>query len=87
MTPLSTEQIIALAVDKFATPRGTQTISAGGRTMRVHTAGERILHLPNGAVVKVITDDSGVVTQIEEDEAMHAVVRPNTLTLRLKQGA
>lgn len=87
MAPLTTEQIIALAVDKFATPRGAKTIHAGGRSVRVHTPGERVLHLPNGATVKVMTDDSGVVTQIEEDEAMHAVVRPNTLTLRLRQGS
>lgn len=86
MAPLTTEQIIALAVEKFAVQRGSKTIHAGGRSMRVHTPGERVLHLPNGATVKVTTDESGVSTQVEEDEAMHAVVRPQTFKLRLKQG-
>ena len=49
--------------------------------MRVHTPGERILHLPNGACVKVMVDDSGVATQIVEDEAQHAVVRPHPISL------
>lgn len=59
-------------------------VHAGGRAVQVHTPGERVLHLPNGATVKVTTDDSGVVTQIEEDESLHAVARPNTLTLRIR---
>lgn len=90
MHPLAnctTEQIIEAAVAKFGAARPVSTVFAGGRAIKVHQAGERVLHLPNGAVVKVVTDDSGVVTQIEEDEAMHAVVRPNTLMLRLRQGA
>lgn len=71
-----TEELIKRAVHKFAAPRGEKLISAGGRTMRVHAPGERVLHLPNGNVVKVTVDDSGVATQIEEDGALHAVVRP-----------
>jgi hypothetical protein len=50
--------------------------------MRVHTPGERVLYLPNGVCVKVTTDDSGVATQVEEDEALHAVVRPHSINLR-----
>lgn len=80
----STEQLIAAAVHKFAAPRGTKMIHAGGRPMNVHTRGERVLHLPNGSVVKVTVDDSGVATQIEEDDALHAVVRPHPITRRTR---
>jgi hypothetical protein len=49
--------------------------------MRVKTAGERIIHLPNGQTVRVSVDDSGVATQVEEDDCLHAVVRPRTISL------
>jgi len=79
----STEQLIAAAVHKFAAPRGDKMIHAGGRAVHVHTAGERTLILPNGHAVKVMTDDSGVATQIEEDDALHAVVRPHPIRIRI----
>ncbi len=78
----STEQLIAAAVHKFTAPRGERTVFAGGRRVVVHTPGERILHLPNGAVVKVTVDDSGHATQIEEDDALHAVARPTSVKVR-----
>lgn len=80
----STEALIQAAVAKFCAPRGTKTISTAARTMQVHTAGERVLHLPNGQTVKVTVDDSGTATQIEEDDALHAIVRPATHRLQLK---
>lgn len=80
--PLTTEQIIAAAVHKFGARRGERTIWAAGRRIVVRTAGERILHLPNGTVVKVTTDDSGVATQIEEDEHLHAIARPASIRVR-----
>lgn len=79
---LTTEQIIAAAVHKFAAPRGERVVFAGGRRVTVHTAGERVLHLPNGAVVKVSTDDSGCATQIEENDHLHAIARPRSIRLR-----
>lgn len=79
---ITTEQIIQAAVAKFAAPRGERVISTSARTMRVHTPGERVLYLPNGACVKITTDASGVATQVEEDDALHAVVRPKPVNLR-----
>ena len=35
------------------------------------------MRLPQRADVKVSVDDSGVATQIEEDEHLHAIVRPH----------
>lgn len=51
--------------------------------MKVRTAGEKILHLPNGSVVKVVTDDSGRVTHVVEDDHQHAIVRPPTIRLKV----
>jgi hypothetical protein len=82
MTP-SVDDYIAAAMSAFKAKRGEKTISAGGRTIRTHTPGERILHLPNGQHVKVSVDDSGVATQVEDDEALHAIVRPQPIRYRL----
>ena len=78
---ITTEMIIQAALDKFRAPRGEKTIWAGMRRMRVRTAGEKVLFLPNGVTVKVTTDDSGVATQIEENESLHAIARPNGVNL------
>ncbi len=80
---ITTEDIIRAAVDKFRVRRGEKFIHAGGKGTRVRTASEKILYLPNGTVVKVSVDDSGHATQIEEDEGLHAIARPETYTARL----
>jgi hypothetical protein len=82
MTP-TTDDYIAAAMSAFRARRGEKTIHAGGRSMRVHTPGERVIHLPNGHQVKVSVDDSGIATQIKEDEALHAIVRPKTIRRKL----
>jgi len=82
----TTEAIIRAAVHKFAAPRGDRIISSPWGTMRVHTPGERVLHLPNGRVVRVATDASGCATQIESDHNMHAVARPQPFRLSAKAG-
>lgn len=81
---ITTDQLIAEAMAKFRARRGEKFIMANGHAARVHTPGERILYLPNGAHVKVSVDDSGIATQVEEDEALHAIVRPQTI--RAKYG-
>lgn len=75
------EELIKMSVQKFTAPRGTKFVHAGGRAMHVRTAGERVLLLPDGSKVRVSVDDSGVATQIEEDEALHAVVRPRPINM------
>jgi hypothetical protein len=76
---VTTHDLITGWMHRFRARRGDKLIHAGGRAVRVHTSGERVLHLPNGVQVKVTTDDSGVATQIEEGEALHAVVRPHPI--------
>ena len=90
---VTTEQIIEKALktmptgtDPFRAPRGSKTIWAGKGRMRVRTPGERILYLPNGVAVKVTTDDSGIATQIEEVEALHAIARPKSIHLNALGG-
>lgn len=82
-SPSFTEMLIQRAIDKFAAPRRETKVFAGGRGMTVHRPGERVLHLPNGATVKVTVDDSGVATQVEEDEHLHAIVRPPTFHYKI----
>ena len=73
------EELIKASVEKFCAPRGQKFVHAGGRGMRVQTPGERTLLLPNGVAVKVTVDDSGVATQIEEAESLHAIARPKPI--------
>jgi hypothetical protein len=77
------DDYIAAFKSAFRAPRGTKTILAGGRAMQVRTAGERVIHLPNGHTVKVSVDDSGVATQIEDNDTLHAIVRPRPMDYRL----
>lgn len=79
----STEDLITQFLHRFRARRGTKMIHAGGRAVHVHTAGERTLYLPNGATVKVTTDDSGTATHVEESDGLHAIARPETLRLKL----
>ena len=55
--------------------RSKTVFTVAGR-VGIATPGEKIIHLPNGVAVKVTTDESGTATQVEEDEALHAIVRP-----------
>lgn len=80
---MSTGELIEKRIEQFCAPRGEKMIHAGGRAMRVRTRGERTLHLPNGSVVKVSVDDSGVATQIEENDALHAIARVKSIRVDL----
>jgi hypothetical protein len=82
VTP-TVDDYINAAMQAFRARRGEKTIFAGDRRVSVRTAGERVIYLPNGVAVKVTTDDSGIATQIEEDEALHAIVRPHTIRRKL----
>ena len=52
---------------------------------RRHVARERILTLPSGERVRVSVDDSSTVTQIEHDHSLDAIVRPRTITLKVRR--
>lgn len=82
---ITTDDIIRTALGKLRARRGDRFVHAGGRGMATHTAGKQCIYLPNGAAIEVRTDDSGVVTQVETDDALHAVARPNPIRLHLTQ--
>lgn len=83
MALMTTEQIVNAAVEAMRAPRGRKMISAGGRNMQVRTPGERVLYLPNGTKVKVTTDDSGKATQVEENDSLHGIARPDPYYVKL----
>jgi hypothetical protein len=49
-----------------------------------YRAKKRTVTLPNGKRALVTVDDSGTVTQIERDEGLDAVVRPKTVTIKIR---
>jgi hypothetical protein len=52
---------------------------------RRHVAQDRIVTLPTGERVRVWVDDSGTVTQIEHDHTLDAVVRPQTIRVKMRR--
>lgn len=79
---LTTEQIIRAAVNSLSAPRGKSFISTPHGSMRVNTDGEKVITLPNGVQVRVHTDASGTVTHIEENDHLHAIVRPQPCMMK-----
>lgn len=85
--PVTTEDWIRFCVDDFNADaeRGERFIHAGGRGITVKTDGEKVVTLPNMARVRIHTDASGRATHVEEDEHLHAVARPATYRLNLRE--
>ena len=52
---------------------------------RRYQARERIVTLPTGERVRVSTDDSTTVTQIEHDHTLDAIVRPQTIRMKIRR--
>lgn len=80
-SPSLTESLIKTAVHKFTAPRSLKYISIPGvapKHNHVHEDGVATLLLPNNQKVKVVTDASGRVTHVIEDEHQHAIARPLT---------
>jgi hypothetical protein len=46
---------------------------------------ERTVTLPTGERVKVTVDDSGTVTQVEHNDTLDAIVRPQTIRVKLRR--
>lgn len=81
---LDTEDLIRYGLNQFRAERRERFTHAGGRGIRTHTTGEKVLHLPNGETVKVTTCDADSTTHIEEDDRLHAVVRPQPATYKAR---
>lgn len=55
-----------------------------GVALLKHRASKRTITLPDGRRALVTVDDSGTVTQIESADRLDAIVRPKTITVRLR---
>jgi hypothetical protein len=51
-----------------------------------HRATKRTVTLPNGERALVTVDDSRTVKHIEHGDQLDAVVRPRTVTIRIRKG-
>jgi hypothetical protein len=56
---------------------------AQGIAQLKHRAKQRTVTLPNGERAKVTVDDSGHVTQVERDERLDAIVRPDVIRIKV----
>ena len=74
------ERMIDHYKDRFdaADQRKSKTVFTVAGRVGIAQPGEKIIYLPNGVGVKVTTDESGTATQVEEDDALHAIVRPKS---------
>lgn len=73
-------QFVARNVTRMRAPLREHTMfTSAGRTL-MHTKGERIIYGPDGRPLCRVVEDDLHGCQIEEDERLHAVVRPRTVT-------
>ena len=61
------------------TPKGVTLLGP-----RQFIARERIVTLPSGERVRVSVDDSDTVTQVEHHHTLDAIVRPQTIRLKIR---
>ena len=52
---------------------------------RKFVARERIVTTATGERVRVSVDDSGTVTQVEHDHTLDAIVRPQTIRVKIRR--
>ncbi len=67
-------------VELWTPPKGVTLLGP-----RKHVARERIVTLPSGERVRVSIDDSTTVTQIEHDHTLDAIVRPKSITVKIRR--
>ena len=87
MTDLDPEALVAGKYDTRAftlAPRA-KSMLVGGKVTQIHQDTEKRLVLPNGQTIRVSVDASGHATHIEENDRLHAVVRPDTYRLTLRK--
>lgn len=51
----------------------------------IHRARKRTVTLPNGERALITVDDSGTVTNVEHGDQLDAIVRPNTVTIKIRR--
>lgn len=82
--PTADEYIEAALTGLRAMCKETTVYGPAGRA-KVRSNGERLIYGPNGAIIGRVTEDPLGGTQIEQDERLHAVVRPQTKRALLRR--
>ena len=77
------DDYIARNIESFRAPTRKVTTFGFGRRSRTVRPGELVLYAPNGTPFRVIEDPRGG-TQIEQDDHLHAVIRPPTVNVSTK---
>jgi hypothetical protein len=71
---------VANNVTRMRAPLKQRTMFGPAGRAVIHSPGERTLVGPNGAILCRIREDEFGGVQVEEDERLHACVRPPTVT-------
>lgn len=71
---------VADNVRHMRAPLKSKTVFTAAGKAVVHSPGERIIYGPDNTPLCKVTEDEHGGCQIEEDERLHAVVRPKTHT-------
>ena len=82
MTPTLDDYVAAFLMHMRAPLKQATTFTPAGRTV-LHRDGERILYGPRGEKIKVV-EDTRHGTHIEHGDHLHAVVRPQSVTNKLR---
>jgi hypothetical protein len=87
MTELDPEALVAGKYDcrAFTLAPRAKSMLVGGKVAHIHQDTEKRIVLPNGQSIRVSVDASNHATHIEEDDRLHAVARPDSITLRLRK--
>lgn len=78
------DELVQRNLTRYRAPLRERTVfTQAGRTV-VHAPGERVIYGPSGAVLGRVIEDEHGGTQIEQNDRLHAVIRPQTVTRRAR---
>lgn len=72
-------------VTHFRAPLKERTMFGPAGRAVIHSNGERVIYGPNGQAIARVIEDPLHGTQVEEAERLHAVVRPQAISIRIRQ--
>lgn len=78
----ATDYIDRTVMHQRAPLRESTMFGPAGKTV-IHSKGERIIYGPSGEMIARVTEDEAHVTQIEEDERLHGIARPESIRVRV----
>jgi len=72
-------------VTRFRAPLKERTVFTQAGRQVIHSNGERVIYGPNGSAIARVIEDPLHGTQVEEADRLHAVVRPQAISIRIRQ--